>query len=92
MTAVLAQKGQIVIPKEIRDQMKLEAGDDFEVYLLDGEIILRPLAKARNQGLANILLNPPGIPMSFPKSSSLARTPRSSHGLQRMSPNSSFLP
>lgn len=60
MTAVLTQKGQIVIPKAIRDQMKLEAGDDFEVYLLDGEIILRPLAKARNQGLANILLNPPG--------------------------------
>ncbi|MGY8690778.1 MAG: AbrB/MazE/SpoVT family DNA-binding domain-containing protein, partial [Verrucomicrobiales bacterium] len=41
MTAVLAQKGQIVIPKAIRDQMNLEAGDDFEVYLLDGEIVLR---------------------------------------------------
>ena len=60
MTAVLAQKGQIVIPKAIRDQMNLEAGDDFEVCLLDGEIVLRPLPKARNQGLANILLNPPG--------------------------------
>ena len=60
MTAVLAQTGQIVIPKAIRDQMNLEAGDDFEVYLLDGEIVLRPLPKARNQGLANILLNPPG--------------------------------
>jgi AbrB family looped-hinge helix DNA binding protein len=60
MTAVLAQKGQIVIPKAIRDQVNLEAGDDFEVYLLDGEIVLRPLPKARNQGLANILLNPPG--------------------------------
>ncbi len=60
MTAVLAQKGQIVIPKAIRDEMNLEAGDDFEVYLLDGEIVLRPLPKARNQGLANVLLNPPG--------------------------------
>lgn len=60
MTAVLAQKGQIVIPKAIRDQMNLEAGDDFEVYLLDGEIILRPLPKRRNEGLAARLLNPPG--------------------------------
>lgn len=60
MTTVLAQKGQIVIPKSIRDQMNLEAGDDFEVYLLDGEIVLRPLRKTRNQGLANVLLNPPG--------------------------------
>ena len=60
MTAVLAQKGQIVIPKTIRDQLKLEAGDDFEVYLLDGEIVLRPLRRQRNQGLANLLLNPPG--------------------------------
>lgn len=35
MTAVLAQKGQFVIPKATRDQMRLEVGDDFEVYLLD---------------------------------------------------------
>jgi|TARA_B110000879_G_scaffold167653_1_gene216798 AbrB family looped-hinge helix DNA binding protein len=52
MTAVLAQKGQIVIPKAIRDQMKLEAGDDFEFYLLDGEIVLYPLAKARKISLS----------------------------------------
>ena len=60
MTAVLAQKGQIVIPKAIRDQMNLEAGDDFEVYLRDGEIVLRPLPKRKNQGLAALLLNPHG--------------------------------
>ncbi len=60
MTAVLAQNGQIVIPEAIRDQMNLEAGDRFEVDLLDVEIVLRPLPKARNQGLADILLNPPG--------------------------------
>ncbi len=60
MTTVLAQKGQIVIPKAIRDEMKLEAGDDFEVYLNDGEIIFHPLPRRRNQGLAELLLNPPG--------------------------------
>ena len=60
MTSALSQKGQIVIPKAIRDQLNLEAGDDFEVYLLDDEIVLRPLPKRRNQGLAAVLLNPPG--------------------------------
>ncbi len=60
MTSVLAQKGQIVIPKSIRDELQLSPGDDFEVYLHDGEIVLRPLAKRRNQGLAALLLNPPG--------------------------------
>lgn len=60
MTTVLAQKGQIVIPKAIRDEMNLEAGDDFEVYLSDGEIILHPQPKYRNQGLTELLLNPPG--------------------------------
>lgn len=60
MTTVLAQKGQIVIPKSIRDELNLEAGDDFEIYVQDGEIIVRPLAKARDQGLMNVLLNSPG--------------------------------
>lgn len=60
MTTVLARKGQVVIPKHIRDELELESGDDFEVYVLDGEIVLRPLQKKRNEGLCEILLNPPG--------------------------------
>lgn len=60
MTSILAQKGQIVIPKPIRDELELEAGDDFEVYVHDGEIVLRPIAKRRNRGLAALLINPPG--------------------------------
>jgi AbrB family looped-hinge helix DNA binding protein len=60
VTSVLAQKGQIVIPKAIRDELHLSPGDDFEVYLHDGEIVLRPIANRRNQGLAALLMNPPG--------------------------------
>ena len=60
MTSVMAQKGQIVIPKSIRDELNLAAGDDFEVYLQDGEIVLRPLPKRRNQGLVAVLASPPG--------------------------------
>ena len=65
MTSVLAQKGQIVIPKAIRDELELSPGDDFEVYVLEGEIVLRPISKRRNQGLAALLLNPPG-PLEVP--------------------------
>ena len=60
MTTILAKKGQIVIPKAIRDELGLEQGDDFDIYLQDGEIVLRPMKKRRNQGLASILLDPPG--------------------------------
>jgi AbrB family looped-hinge helix DNA binding protein len=60
MTTILAHKGQIVIPKAIRDELNLEVGDDFEVYHADGEIVLHPLTKHPNRGLADLLLNPPG--------------------------------
>ncbi|MFT5465310.1 MAG: hypothetical protein ACI8UO_000398 [Verrucomicrobiales bacterium] len=46
--------------------MNLESGDDFEVYLQDGEIVFCPLSKQRNNGLAAVLLNPPG-PLDIPE-------------------------
>lgn len=60
MTTVLAQKGQVVIPKSIREELELDTGDDFEAFVQDGEIVLRPLQRRRNEGLAKLLLNPPG--------------------------------
>lgn len=61
MTTVLAQKGQVVIPKSIREELELDTGDDFEAFVQDGEIVLRPLQRRRNEGLAKLLLNPPGV-------------------------------
>lgn len=65
MTTGLGRKGQVVIPKLLRDKLELEYGDDFEVYELDGEIVLRPISKKRNEGLCDILLNPP-CPLDIP--------------------------
>ncbi len=60
MTTKLATKGQVVIPKAIRDRFDLEAGDDFEIWADgSGEIILRPLAKGDNAGLIKHLCSAP---------------------------------
>ena len=42
MKAKLSSKGQIVIPKELRDRLGLEPGTEFDVYLEDNRIILTP--------------------------------------------------
>lgn len=42
-TVTLSSKGQLVIPKEVRRSAKLQAGDQFAVSYVEGEIRLRPL-------------------------------------------------
>ncbi len=42
-TVTLSSKGQLVIPKAVRDNAHVAAGSQFEVRYVDGEIRLRPL-------------------------------------------------
>ncbi len=54
MTTNLGQRGQLVIPKAIRTERKLQPGDDFEVIADedDGDLILlRRIRPAANAGL-----------------------------------------
>jgi AbrB family looped-hinge helix DNA binding protein len=44
--AVLGERGQLVVPKEIRNRLKLKAGDDFLVIEHFGKIILVPQKQA----------------------------------------------
>ena len=37
----VSEKGQVVIPKSIRDKIKLETGDELTVTTIDQKIILR---------------------------------------------------
>jgi AbrB family looped-hinge helix DNA binding protein len=45
-TVTLSSKGQLVIPKAVRDHARVVPGSQFSVRYVDGEIRLRPLARA----------------------------------------------
>ena len=53
-TAILSSKGQLVIPKTVRDDAHIVTGTRMEVRYVDGEIRLRPLADRTATGLAQV--------------------------------------
>ena len=56
MTTVLSQKGQIVLPSAVREQMHLEPGQDFEVIIDDEDtILLRRVSRPPNHVLIALL-------------------------------------
>ncbi len=58
MTTNLGQRGQLVIPKAIRTERNLQAGDDFEVIVDEDDadlILLRRIRPAANTGLVQHL-------------------------------------
>ena len=45
-TAKLTSKGQVTIPKEIRDALHLHTGDNIDFFVSEnGEAIIRPIVK-----------------------------------------------
>lgn len=57
MTTVLSKNGQIVLPGPVREQMRLEPGQDFEVLIDDEDtILLRRISQAPNHGLVDHLV------------------------------------
>ena len=57
MTTVLSKKGQIVLPCAVREQLHLEPGQDFEVFVDDEDtILLRRISRRPNEGLVDHLL------------------------------------
>ena len=46
ITASITSKGQVTIPKSIRDSLKVSTGDKINFIVSeDGEVIIKPLAK-----------------------------------------------
>jgi AbrB family looped-hinge helix DNA binding protein len=58
LTAKISTKGQLVLPKRVRERSKVRAGDTFE--FVEGDepdvIVLRKIASRPNEGLVDALL------------------------------------
>ncbi len=44
----LSSKGQLVLPKAIRQELRLKHGDQFRAKVVDGKIVLEPVTKEEN--------------------------------------------
>jgi AbrB family looped-hinge helix DNA binding protein len=53
-TVTLSSKGQLVIPKSLRDSAHLAAGAVLSVRYVDGEIRLKPLANRDHSSLDQV--------------------------------------
>jgi len=51
----LSSKGQLVLPKKIREKLHLTSGDQFQARIVDGKIILEPLKKDAIDRLHGVL-------------------------------------
>jgi AbrB family looped-hinge helix DNA binding protein len=60
MKTTVSSKGQIVLPAELRQQDRIEAGQEFEVERLDrGDYRLIRLTTTPNEGVVDWLLSCP---------------------------------
>jgi AbrB family looped-hinge helix DNA binding protein len=67
MTTILSQKGQIVLPVPIRQELRLSPGDDFEVFIEEENTIsLRRISRPANSGLVDLLFACPA-PFEIPE-------------------------
>lgn len=46
-TITVSSKGQLVIPKQVRELANIATGDELQVHYLNGEIRLRPVVPHR---------------------------------------------
>ncbi len=55
----LRHKGQLTLPKEVRDKLGIEEGEALSVVVVDGEIRMRPIkgVVARTFGMFNHLVD-----------------------------------
>jgi AbrB family looped-hinge helix DNA binding protein len=63
-TATLTSKGQVTIPKAVRDRLGLEAGDQLEFVFEEERVVLRP-GNRDPEGLKGILYLPGRRPVSL---------------------------
>jgi AbrB family looped-hinge helix DNA binding protein len=53
-SVTLSSKGQLVIPKRLRDRVNLSLGDTLSVRVVAGEIRLRPMMSVRSDAQSSL--------------------------------------
>ena len=51
----LSTKGQVVLPKDVRDSLGLSSGAELEVEVRDGLVVLRPIQRTSVDDLLGML-------------------------------------
>ena len=51
----LSTKGQVVLPKDVRDRLGLRPGTELDVEVRDGVVVLRPIRKITVDDLLGML-------------------------------------
>jgi len=49
MKTLLSERGQVVIPKKVRESVQVEKGDEFEIEVIGTNIVLKPVKRFRAQ-------------------------------------------
>lgn len=49
MRTLLSERGQVVIPKKIREAVHVEKGDEFEIEVVEETIVLKPIKRFKAQ-------------------------------------------
>lgn len=64
MFATLTSKGQITLPKEIRDRLGLDAGSILDFHILEDNTITARQVKPDARHIRGLLKSPHAIPMT----------------------------
>jgi AbrB family looped-hinge helix DNA binding protein len=82
-TTKLSSKGQIILPKSVRDAHRWAPGTEFSVEKVEDGVLLKPLGpfpKTRIEDVAGVLKRPAGKPKSVEEmDASIAKSVRKRH-------------
>jgi AbrB family looped-hinge helix DNA binding protein len=67
MKTLLSERGQIVIPKKVREIVNVEKGDEFEIEVVGETIVLRPIKRFKARKWQDYVAIGEGIADSYMK-------------------------